>query len=186
MRLISLCTLAAGAMLITSAAMAAATAVNIADPNAASRIAKVDVGNRLAVQEVPPSTYFHAANYDLTNSDGCFAIAMPPSGKSLVIRQVRVDVWKDPTPGQGQYVGIYPNGSCSGADVGEVNPAGFGQTIVPFDPGLAVPNGSSLGLFVGGNVGVVVYVDGYQVPSAVAPEAGGQVLQLSGTSRQRR
>jgi hypothetical protein len=166
--------------------MAAATAVNIADPSATTRVAKVDVGNRLAVQEVPPSTYFHAANYDVDTGSGCVVLATPPAGKALIIRDVRVDAWKDPTPGQGQYVGIFANASCNYPDVAEVNPATVGQTMVPFDPGLAIPNGSSLSVLVGGSVGVAVYVDGYQVPSAVAPEAGGQVFQMSGTSRQRR
>lgn len=183
MRLISFCTLAAGATLIATAAMAAAGDVNITDPNATTRAAKVDVGNRLAVQQVPPATYFHAANTDVTTANGCVVLATPPAGKALIIREVRVDVWKDPSPGQGQYVGIYANASCTLPDVSEVNPATIGQTIVPFDPGLAVPSGSGLSVLVGGSVGAAVYVDGYRVDSSVAPEAGGQTFQESGNVR---
>src|SRR5690348_5428782 len=79
----------AAALSVTSAtaATAAATQVNIADPIAPSRIVRVDPGSRLAVQEVPPSTYFHAFK-PVNPASPCAVLAAPPSGKALVVQQL--------------------------------------------------------------------------------------------------
>lgn len=183
MRLTSFCTITAAGVFAATAAMAAVTQVNVADPNATSRVAKVEVGNRLAVQEVSPSTFFHASKTALT-SGSCVTIATPPAGKALIIRQVRINVYVNPNPGSGQSVLIYPNSICGSGLVGDINPPTIGLFTSTFDPGVAIPNGSVLSVFIGGSLTADVFVDGYKVDASVAPEAGGQTLELSGKSRQ--
>ena len=90
MHLSKLCTFAAvTASLSASAAMAAATQVNIADPKSTNRAARVEIGGRLAVQEVPPATFFHSGAI-LSSAGACVLLATAPAGKAIGVRQVRV------------------------------------------------------------------------------------------------
>jgi hypothetical protein len=85
-----------------------------------------------------------------------------------IIRNVKVDVFTDPTPGAGQRVDIFAGNAC-GILVADVNPPGVGVTLWPFDPGVAIPAGSSLSVNVAGAVQAEVYADGYTVPAAAVP-----------------
>src|SRR5262245_66411906 len=49
-----------------------------------------------------PSSWFHSAALGLNAGAGCIVVAEPPAGKALVVRQVRVDTYDDPTPGPAQ------------------------------------------------------------------------------------
>jgi hypothetical protein len=164
----------------TTSAFAADNPVNIADPTVAARVARVEPGNRLAVQDVAPSTYFHANNLNLSGS--CTTIATVPSGKALIVRQIRIDVYNDPTPGTGKFVDILANG-CVGI-VADINPPSIGQYVVNFDPGLALPESAVLSAGVATGIGAEAFVDGYLVAPSTAPIVGGQVVQMYGEPRQ--
>jgi hypothetical protein len=185
MQVSKLCVLAAlAAACSANAANAAATQVNITDPNAATRAAHVEPGNRLAVQEVPPTNFYHNSNFGLNAGSGCQQIAIPPAGKALVIQDVRINVYADPSPGLGQFVYLSLGFDCSSASVvGDLDPPTVGQTVVPFGSGLTIPASSALSILVGGSVATEAYVDGYTVPTAVAPTAG-QTVQVHGRSSQ--
>lgn len=183
MRISSVSALAIGATLAAAAAMAAATQVNVADPNATSRVAKVELGNRLAVQEVSPSTYFHNTTFSIQGSAGCVPILSPPTGKALIIRQVRVDAFVVSSTGNAENVAIFADGTCT-SEVADVNPATVGLYTSTFDPGLVLPNGSAMSVKVGNDIQAEVYVDGYKVDSSVVPLTGGQTIEISGKSRQ--
>jgi hypothetical protein len=163
-------------------AMAAATVVNIADPTTPSRIAHVDNNGRLMVgdgsgalsvdgtvnvQAAPPSSYLHQTGFG-TSSNGCTVVARPPSGKAMIVRDVRVDVYQDPSPGVGQLIAIYSDSTCSTL-VGDVNPSTVGETVLPFDPGLGIAASSSLSIVAQGSVAAEVYTDGYSVPPGQVP-----------------
>ena len=180
-----LCALGATLTLASAtAAMAAATQVNIADPTNVNRRAQVEPGGRLAVQQVEPTSFFHSTTLGFTHASGCVLIAAPPSGKALIVHEVRIDAYADPSPGESQNVVMYAGTDCTGAIIGDVNPPSLGATTVPFDPGLAVPSGSGLSANINGNVAVEVYVDGYSVASSVAP-AVGQTFVVHGRPQQR-
>lgn len=157
---------------------AAATQVNITDPTATTRGAKVEPGNRLAVQEVAPTTYFHYATIGVP-TDGCKTVATTPSGKALIVRQVRTNVFGTVT---NNYFGLYVGAGCpfSGI-VSDVEPAVSGQNTVTFDPGVVIPSGSVLSALNGGPGGMTlnVYVDGYTVATSVAPAAS-QMIEVHG------
>ncbi len=88
MRLLRLALLSAIASGAVAQTVTAATPVNIIDPNATTRAAHVEPDNGLAVQEVPPATYYHRATFEIANA--CTLIATPPRGKALIVRQVRL------------------------------------------------------------------------------------------------
>ena len=93
----------------------------------------------------------------------------PARGKALVVKQVRLDVYLDPSPGEGQNVSLWVGPDCSTDIVGDANPAGIGQIVIPFDPGLTVPKGSSLRIAARGAVQTEVYVDSYTVGAGQVP-----------------
>jgi hypothetical protein len=164
-------------------AVAATTIVNIADPTTPSRVAHVDANGKLEVgdgtgpmtvdgtvtdQLAAPSAYLHSVKFAITSTSGCVAIAQPPANKAMVVREVKVDVFNDPSPGPSQNVEIFSGTGCN-TFVGDVNPATVGETVLPFDPGLAVPAGSGLSAAAGGGVQAEAYVDAYQVPASAVP-----------------
>src|SRR5437763_2000753 len=117
----------------------AATQVNIGDPNKATRAANVEIGNRLAVQEVAPAAFYHSAHFGI--GAGCVRIAAPPSGKALIVRQVRITT-VSVDPGPNTYLVLYVNSTCSDAGaVADLFPQSIGLTPVVFDPGVTVPMG---------------------------------------------
>jgi hypothetical protein len=164
-----------------TAAAATGSLVNIADPTNAAHIAHVNASGQLQIsgstsvtntvntELAAPSTYVHSTTLDLTGSSGCVEIATPPSGKAMIVRDVKIDVYSDPSPGSAQHVNIYDGTKCSlAALVADVNPATVGETTLPFDPGLGVPANSGLSTFVGGSVEAEIYTEGYSVaPSQV-------------------
>ncbi|HEY1961756.1 MAG TPA: hypothetical protein VGG69_05015 [Rhizomicrobium sp.] len=153
-------------------AMAAATQVNIADPKATTRAARVELGNRLAVQEVPPATFFHSGAI-LSNAGDCVVVVTAPARKSIVVRQVRVnvtDIVGGVTGGNNSVVLFF--GSVCNEVVGEVNPGAVGLSTITFDPGLVLPAGGTLAATAFGSPRAHLGLDGYTVDSTVAPAIG--------------
>lgn len=181
MRFASFALLSTVGIFAASSALAAAQ-VNIVDPTITARVAHVDAGDRLAVQEVPPVSFFHADHFGVTGGAGCYIIATAPRGKALIVRQVRVNVLLDPSPGAGDGVTVYLGTTCSGANVGDINPPTLGLTTMMLDPGVAVPEGSGLSALALGNVEMNLQVDGYTVAPSVAPVVG-EVFQVRGRPR---
>src|SRR5262245_36370971 len=122
-----------------------------------------------AASPTNPGNWFHATRFGIDQGTGCTLVAEPPPGKALVVRQVRVDTYADPTPGPGHAVVIVVGSSCVTGVVGDVNPATVGQDIMTFDPGLGVPAGSHLLAFVTGALQAEIYTDGYLVPAKQVP-----------------
>ena len=161
---------------------AGATVVNIADPTTPAYVAHVNskgqlqvgggpvtVTNTVPTELAPPSAYVHGTAFDLAGGDGCTELATPPSGKAMIVREVKISVSSDPSPG-GAFVAIYADTSCSTL-VADVYPPTIGETTLPFDPGLGIPAKSGLSVVVAGSIQADVYMDGYSVPSGSVPAA---------------
>jgi hypothetical protein len=114
-----------------------------------------------------PTAFYHTAAFGLSSTT---AFATPPAGKALIIRSIQVDVFNDPTPGEGQHMHVYADATCS-TPVADVNPPGIGVTVLPFDRGVAIRAGSGMSASVGGKVGAEIFVDGYTVPASAVPAA---------------
>jgi hypothetical protein len=179
-------------------AMAAATVVNIADPTTPSRIAHVDSNGKLEVsdgggsltvdgtvntQGTAPSNYVHVFGF-ANSTSGCSVVARPPIGKAMIVRDLRIDVYQDPSPGIGQLVAVYSDATCSTL-VGDVNPSTVGETVLPFDPGLGIAANSGLSITAQGSVAAEAFTDGYSVPASQVP-AVGAALSHTGPPHQQR
>jgi hypothetical protein len=155
---------------------ATGTVVNIADGTNAARVAHVNASGGLQVagtvtaQLAAPVNYVHGSSFGISNTVGCVQIATAPPTNAMVIREVKVDVYNDPTPGTGQTLEIFQGASCVTL-IANLNPNSVGQVVVPFDPGVAVPAGSSLSAQATGSVRAETYTDGYLVPSSQVPAA---------------
>jgi hypothetical protein len=170
---------------------AGATVVNIADPTAPANVAKVDasgklqtsgsVTNTVNTQQAAPSAYLHTTTFGLISSYGCVTFATPASGKAMILREVRVDVFSVTSTGPDQNIAIYTGAHCDGSQVADVNPATVGETVLPFDPGLGIKAGSGLSGFADGTVQAEVYTDGYSVPSGAVPTGA---VTTSGAGKQ--
>jgi hypothetical protein len=139
------------------------------------------VDGTVTAQQAAASTFQHSAVLGLTGNRGCVVIAQPPANKALIVREVRVDVFNDPSPGPSQTVSIFAGLGCN-TIVGDVNPPTVGQTVVPFDPGIGVPAASGLSAFASGSVQAETYTDGYSVPSSQVPASA---VSQSGRRAQR-
>ena len=166
--------LAAAVTFASATAALAATQVNVTDP-ASSRQAHVEIGGRLAVQQVPPTSFFHSAN--TINGPGCLVIADAPSNKALIVQQVHLTVFSGSA---NNFVGFYDNATCSGITRGAMFLTALGNIPYSFEPGLAIPAGSGFSVYNFSDYGIEVYLDGYTVPSSAAPVAGGQTFQVHG------
>src|SRR4051794_26396273 len=165
----------------------AASNVAITD-TATGKTAAVNSTRRLYVtdslldQGVTPASFVHGSRSGSAGS-GCQTLAAPPSGKALVAREVKVDVYQNPSPGNGQFVEIFAGTTCS-TPIEDVNAPSIGHFIVPFDPGFATTSGISFQ--VGGSVAAELYFDGYLVPAGQVPSSGLLApvgRQLSSTQR---
>jgi len=174
--------LGGAAVCIATAAFAQATQVNVADPKKSTYVTSVSKDGHMLVRGVPPTAYFHNAAFGLYSSSGCVTIATPPSGLSLVVKQIRLDVYYDPNPGYSEDIALFAGSPC-GTMVGDVNPPTVGQTIVSFDPGLTIPPGSVLSASVLGDPQAEAFVDGYTVDPRVAPNTNANAPH-QGPSRQ--
>ena len=86
----------------------------------------------------------------------------------MIVREVRVDVFADPSPGPDEDLTIYRDDSCA-RQVADVNPATVGETVLPFDPGLGIPASSGISARAAGSVEAEAYVDAYSVSSSSVP-----------------
>lgn len=160
---------------------ASATVVNIADPTTPAHKAHVNssgqlqtsgstsVTNTVNTELAPSSAFLHGENG--AQSSACSVVLTPPRGKAMIVRQVRINVFQDPSPGENQVVNIFTGIDCN-SFVGAVNPPAAGETILPFDPGLGIPAKSALSAETGGSVEAEVFADGYSVPSSQVPTSG--------------
>jgi hypothetical protein len=129
--------------------------------------AQVDAAGKLQVGEASPIQFFHTRLGEVQSSIGCTALVPPPpSGRSLDVQQVRVDVYTDPATGLGQALNIATDSSCFEI-VGEVTPGSVGTYSITFGPGQIATSG--LYVRAVGKVAADVYADGFYIPSRAAP-----------------
>src|SRR5438477_2711990 len=85
------------------------SAVNITDPTVASRVAHVSsagslqVGGSVTATQTSPVNFLQGSLFGLGGGT-CQTLISPPSGKAMVLTQVTVDVFADPSPGSGNRV----------------------------------------------------------------------------------
>jgi hypothetical protein len=159
--------------------------VNIVDPVTATNKAKVDANGKLSVgdgsgplmvdgsvtaTQTSPTAFLHFDAFGLDGSRGCFNFAAPPAGKAMVLKEIEVDVFADPSPGDAQTVEVFNGPNCTNL-IADVNPPGIGVTDLPFDPGVGVAAGSELSVLASGSVQAEAYAFGYAVSASAVPKS---------------
>ncbi len=148
--------------------------VSITDATGA-HVASVSNTNRLLVdsQLASPAHIYHSTSLTVTETSVCLVVAAPPVGRALVVRQLRISVYHNPSPGYGQNIDVFANSDCAaGGLVADLNPPGLGQIVVPFDLGVGIPASSAMAVRVyGTSIWSDVYVDGYTVAPNQVPAA---------------
>jgi hypothetical protein len=177
-------TLVVGAVLVPSSVWAVDQFTNVAvqDPVSGNK-AKVDGGRHVLVSDgngsmtvdgtvnsrlTTAGNFVRSATAKAKAANGCIQILAVPGGKAAVIRQVRINVTADPTPGANDFVTVFTGSTCSTL-AGRVNPATIGLTVLPFDPGLVFKAPTKLFVQATGAVEAEVTADGYLVPAAEVP-----------------
>lgn len=118
-------------------------------------------------------------------STGCVSLYTVPAGDSLILTQLTVDTWVDPTPGASNNVLFFTGTSatkCLNA-INDVNPDTFGDTVVPFSPGIVVPAGDDVAAVANGGISTEAFGTGYLVPVADAPHLTGVSGELAPVGR---
>jgi hypothetical protein len=159
--------------------------VNIVDGTSAANVAKVSssgslqVSGSVTVSQASASNYLRGAAFGLS-STACQSVLSPPSGKAMIVTEVVVDTFSDPSPGSAQAVGIWlGSGGCQ-QEVADVNPPTVGPAVVNFAPGLAVPAGATLSVDVRGAIQAEAFAFGYAVSSSSVPPLVGSGVAAPG------
>jgi hypothetical protein len=111
---------------------------------------------------VAPNAFYHQST---TILGSCTPIATAPAKKGLVVTDVELNIYADPSPGPGNNVLLSTGAGCTTL-VGDVNPASIGETDFSFGPGLALAAGQSLYASQELQVAGETYVNGYTVASS--------------------
>jgi hypothetical protein len=162
--------LVAAAMLAPGIAYATATMTQIVGTNGTT-VAQVSKAKQLYVAPSDPNTVVSfSSGYDGSTTSSCLTLATPPTGKALVITDIRYSVSKG-SPADHLYLTNTVGCGAGGTVIDAVLPAGNGEYTFP--AGLPVHATSALSFHVANSSGteddVTVYADGYTVPSTVLP-----------------
>lgn len=157
------------AILAPAATIAATSLVRIQGPSGA--VANVDAAHQLLVGPAAPADYYDSGTSGLllgTGSPSCHVL-VPAQPKGLIVRQVQIDVAAD-TPGQGDFVALFHNTTCSGTYLRVVHTSGPGPIVLAFEPGYPISAGGGFATKVfGASLSVNISVSGYRVPTAAVP-----------------
>ena len=195
--------LPAGAALAAIALPTAATAAGLTFTGiegTSTHKANVTTDGQLLTPQAAPASFFASSLAKIAQNGGGVEVpvAVPNQGQALVITSVHVAVtalFGQQNDGSGAFFYIAANNPSSGLNctnsevrpVDNVSPAATGTTVLPYDPGVAIPAGDQLCEVLateqnGDEIDETTGVFGYSVPSADIPAA--QVRHM--TARQLR
>jgi hypothetical protein len=158
--------LAIGLIAAPAAAVAATiTAVNIIGPTGAR--AQVSAAGQLETTTAGPSSLRVFYKLGIAG-DVCTPIYTAPPGTSLILQQVSVDVFADPSAGSGDNIAVSTDDQCQNL-LFDDNPSTIGATVFPLGSGVVVPAGRSLYAIGKDLVEGEIYGYGYVVPNVDAP-----------------
>jgi len=153
------------AVMLPIGAFAAGSLVEISSSNGVK--ARVTAANQLYTAEATPSQFRRGA---ASSSYGaCVLVMAPVDGKALIVRSAAYNVYVNPTPNSGNWVGMYTGEGGCHTPVDSYNPQSLGRSQVVFEPGLAIPDGHGLYVKTQNDVQAEVYAHGYQVAASAVP-----------------
>lgn len=98
----------------------------------------------------------------------CKKVIGPPKGKGLVVTQANLNVYSNPTPGLGNWMGLFTDSTCT-TYLQLVNAPGLGTFPVSFGSGLPLAPGKGLYARTMGGVDGEVTAFGYVVSKKDVP-----------------
>jgi hypothetical protein len=161
--------LMASAILVPASAIATTSLVGLVGANGVR--AGVTNAAQLRTAETSPASFLIFSRNGLVPGPGnCMALTTNVGTRGYVIKQVAFNVFIDPSPGQGDYLALYSDATCT-TFIAVQTPATVNTTVFPIDPGYAIQAGGGLWAEAFGQVqgGVTVY--GYTVPASDVPFA---------------
>lgn len=113
----------------------------------------------------------------LSPAAGCKKVIGPPKGKGLIVTQANLNVYANPSPGPGNWLGLFTNAACT-TTLQLVNAPTVGMWPVEFGDGFPIRPGQGLYARALGSVSGEVTVFGTVVSKTDVPS--GQLLPRSG------
>jgi hypothetical protein len=156
-----------GLVVAPGAAIAAATVVQIVGTNGVTK-AQVTPANQLQTAEAAPSSFVEHSGL-LSTPGNCTAIATAPANKGLVLKDLYVNIYDNPSPGPGQFFTLNKGSTCTTGYVVSINAGSVNGFSVPLGPGFALKAGASLYAETSGSVKAGYYLYGYTVPAGDVP-----------------
>jgi hypothetical protein len=163
--------LVAAAMLAPGVAYATATLTQIVGTNGTT-VAQVSKARQVYVAPADPANAVtFEAGYSGTTDSGCLTLGSPPSGKALVITDLRYTVLSGGAAA-GDMLFLSANTGCGAPEAAQILLT-QGNGEYQFPGGLPVHATAGLSFNVkdlsGGTDNVVIYADGYTVPATALP-----------------
>jgi hypothetical protein len=125
--------------------------------------AHVTPARQLRVVEMDPSRIRRFSDRTVEDGGGCVSVDVP-SGNSLMLKQIQVDVRFNPSPGTTSNLAFYADKTCNSV-ITSVTPNSTFPLTIPLDPGIAIRSGSGFSARAGGGT-LVAFVTwfGYTMP----------------------
>jgi hypothetical protein len=159
--------LMASAILVPASAVATTSLVGLVGANGVR--AGVTNASQLRTTEASPGSFLVFNRNSLVSGPGnCWPLTPDVGTRGYVIKQVVFNVFADPTPGQGNFIALYTDDSCT-TFIAIQTPPTIGAFVYPIDPGYGIQAGGGLWgeAFGGVQGGVTTY--GYSVPASDVP-----------------
>jgi hypothetical protein len=159
--------LMASAILVPASAVATTSLVGLVGANGVR--AGVTNAAQLRTAEASPGSFMVFTRNGLISGLGnCKDLSTNVGTRGYVIKQVVFNVFANPSPGQGDFIALYADASCT-SFIAVQTPPTIGTFVYPIDPGYGIQAGGGLWAEVFGGVqgGVTTY--GYTVPASDVP-----------------
>jgi hypothetical protein len=152
--------------LAPSAAVATAVGVTELAGPGGQRAAVTDAGQLTTTQAAPGSYAVRLSSADAPATHVCEPLPVFSTTKGFIATEVAVDAYDVSAPGDNTAVAIFEGTGCQlRLALEQINPASNGLTVIPVDPGIAIPKGGSMSFEVL-DMGALVTVYGYTVPAS--------------------
>jgi hypothetical protein len=150
-----------GGLILAPAAAVAATFMLLHGANGPA--VNASNANQLLTAEAPPSAWESVVGWN-DSVGSCSNLPTPNASGGFIVRQVDVDM----LPGSGRgTVYLYDGPGCSAGHTFADVDAASGSTVLPFTPGIALPEKGVISVeLVGAAAGTQLFVLGYKVPAS--------------------
>lgn len=167
--------LAAGAIglliLAPSAAVATSTGLTELIGSGGQRADVTNAGQLTTAEAAPRSFVARTLAVDASGKTPCATLPVISRSKGFVLTEIAVNPVNLTAPAPNSAFTVIEGSKCGSASqtFAQINPSSLGLTVLPINPGIAIPKGGTLTFEAFNDVTYVVSVFGYTVPASDAP-----------------